>query len=350
MRRTRSCGSAPPSPRRPASTAVRASSTTPAPSSPSPRGTTWRAGWIPPSWPAWSGRGASRMADRAAHRGGSGRCRAATGVQAVSESRQALLEAVALDRGVAAARVGRSFERGTGADRAHRPGSLPPRASGLVHRRVRPRQRVGYPRLHRAERAGRRDARCAGRPLHARRTVRRMPTRVGVVDSIVDAVDGARVDRLVDTLSAPGTALVTLTITEGGYAVDAEHRPDLARDDVVADVSWLRTQLGCRIPGSLRPPAHRARRLLVGLEGRRRSGAGTLSVLSCDNLPANGELTRTALLALAEMAVRDADAGVPRRARSRSSRHPSTGSRPRRRARMSRASERRRGGSTGRPS
>ena len=50
------CASAPPRPRRPASLAARASSTTRARSSPSRRGTTWRADSMPRSWPGWSAR------------------------------------------------------------------------------------------------------------------------------------------------------------------------------------------------------------------------------------------------------------------------------------------------------
>ncbi|MGO2684712.1 MAG: hypothetical protein ACTIAA_10830 [Microbacterium sp.] len=48
---------------------------------------------------------------------------------------------------------------------------------------------------------------------------------LAIIDAIVDAVDGARVDILAETLAAPETALVTLTITEAGYAVDGEVVP-----------------------------------------------------------------------------------------------------------------------------
>ncbi|HEX5858811.1 MAG TPA: mannitol dehydrogenase family protein [Microbacterium sp.] len=219
----------------------------------------------------------------------------------MSESRQAHPEAVALDRRAAAARLGRSFD------------AAPVR---IAH--------IGLGAFHRAHQAWYTDVSDPGNEWGIRAFTGRSARAaemlaaqdglytlversvdadvVGVVDSIVDAVDGARLDRLVQTLSAPETALVTMTITEGGYAVDAEHRPDLTRDDVASDVSWLRTQLAAAALDLSAPPRTALARLLVGLEGRRRSSGGTLSVLSCDNLPANGDVTRTALLALAELA------------------------------------------------
>ena len=211
------------------------------------------------------------------------------------------LDAVPLGRTIAAARVGRSFE---------------PAPVRIAH--------IGLGAFHRAHQAWYTDVTDPANEWGIRAFTGRSPKAaetlaaqdglytlversadgdaVSVIDSIVDAVDGARVDRVVDTLSASGVAIVTLTITEGGYAVDAEHRPDVTRKDVAADLSWLRTHLGRASLDLSNPPRTALARLLVALEGRRRSGGGTLSVVSCDNLPGNGQVTRTALLALAEMA------------------------------------------------
>ncbi|HEU4756456.1 MAG TPA: mannitol dehydrogenase family protein [Agromyces sp.] len=123
---------------------------------------------------------------------------------------------------------------------------------------------------------------------------------VSVVDSISEAVDGARVDRLVETIAAPGTALVTLTITEAGYAVDADGRPDESNTDVRSDLDWLRRNLAASDFDLSAPPRTALARLLAGVEARRRSGAGPLAIVSCDNLPSNGDLTRAAMLELAE--------------------------------------------------
>ncbi|SMH50554.1 fructuronate reductase [Rathayibacter oskolensis] len=123
---------------------------------------------------------------------------------------------------------------------------------------------------------------------------------VSVVDSIVRAEEGARVDRLAEVLSAPETALVTLTVTEAGYALDAEGRPD-------ESVEAMRSDLA-RLPGSLRAgrpdPADAALtplgRLLTALEHRRRADAGPVAVVPCDNLPDNGSFVRRGLRSLAE--------------------------------------------------
>ena len=115
---------------------------------------------------------------------------------------------------------------------------------------------------------------------------------VTVIDAISEAVDGARVDRLVEHVAAPDTALVTLTVTEAGYALDADGRPDLANPAVAADVEWLRRNLDAAQFDLSDAPRTALARLLAGVEARRRAGAGPLAIVSCDNLPENGELTR----------------------------------------------------------
>ena len=125
---------------------------------------------------------------------------------------------------------------------------------------------------------------------------------VTVIDSISEAVDGARVDRLVEHVAAPATALVTLTVTEAGYALDADGRPDVANPAVAADVAWLRRNLDAVQFDLADAPRTALARLLAGIEARRRAGAGPLAIVSCDNLPENGELTRSGMLALAELA------------------------------------------------
>ncbi|HKU30814.1 MAG TPA: mannitol dehydrogenase family protein [Arthrobacter sp.] len=95
-----------------------------------------------------------------------------------------------------------------------------------------------------------------------------------VVGSIVEAVDGADVGRLVELLAAPSTALVTLTITEAAYALTERTTP-----------------MG---------------RLVAGLAARRDADAGPLAVVSCDNLSDNGTVARNAVLSLAS----DVDAGL----------------------------------------
>ena len=100
------------------------------------------------------------------------------------------------------------------------------------------------------------------------------------IDSVVAAHDGADVDALRRYLASPEVAVVTLTVTEGGYGLDADGDPDLADAEVQSDLDALRagattaqTVLG---------------RLILGLDARRRADAGPIAIVPCDNIPDNG--------------------------------------------------------------
>jgi fructuronate reductase len=95
-------------------------------------------------------------------------------------------------------------------------------------------------------------------------------------------------------LEQPEVAVVTITVTEAGYLSRADGHLDAERDAVVADVAALRADPRAPV-GTL--PA----RLVAGLLARRAAGAGPLTVLSCDNLPDNGEVTRTVVAELAAL-------------------------------------------------
>ena len=88
--------------------------------------------------------------------------------------------------------------------------------------------------------------------------------RVEVIGSLVEAHAGDS-PRFVELMAAPTTAVVTLTITEGGYSFDSD-TPPLA--------------LG---------------RLARGLEARRSVGAGPIALVPCDNLPSNAAVLKDAL-------------------------------------------------------
>lgn len=107
-----------------------------------------------------------------------------------------------------------------------------------------------------------------------------------VIPSIVEAIDGSRLDRLDALVAAPATAVVTLTITEAGYRLGRDGLPDETDPVVAADLAGgvPRSSLG---------------RLVAALDARRRT-AGPIAILPCDNLPANGDLVRAGLLAFAE--------------------------------------------------
>ena len=79
----------------------------------------------------------------------------------------------------------------------------------------------------------------------------------------------------------PQVRIVTLTVTEAGYHRALDGGLDVGSHDVRADVSALRAD--ARAAASTAPG-----RLVAGLAARRRSDAGALTVVSCDNLPDNG--------------------------------------------------------------
>ena len=97
-------------------------------------------------------------------------------------------------------------------------------------------------------------------------------------------------EAVLDALAAPQTRIVSLTITEGGYnfnqatgAFNAEH-PDVVHD--------------------LANPAHPTSvfgYLAEALDRRRLLNLPAFTVLSCDNVPENGDMARTTLLAFAAL-------------------------------------------------
>ncbi|MBT2594229.1 mannitol dehydrogenase family protein [Arthrobacter sp. ISL-72] len=112
-----------------------------------------------------------------------------------------------------------------------------------------------------------------------------------VVGSIVEAVDGADVQRLAELVAAPGTAVVTLTITEAAYRLGADGELDRTASDVVADLALLGSGSGS--------PTTPLGRLVFALAARRAAGAGPLAVVCCDNLSHNGRVAHNAVVGLA---------------------------------------------------
>ena len=94
--------------------------------------------------------------------------------------------------------------------------------------------------------------------------------KVRVVGSLVDyrlAVDDAAM--VAATLGDPHVSIISLTITEAGYAEPTDGQPTTC-DLIVA-----------------------------ALDQRRLAGGGPITILSCDNLPGNGTVTRRAMLSAA---------------------------------------------------
>ena len=116
--------------------------------------------------------------------------------------------------------------------------------------------------------------------------------RFEIVGSIAEVHAAARSDRLYALLAAPATAIVTITVTEAGYHLRPDGQLDPDDPAVTHDVHAIRTGA----VGRLRTPAGR---LLAGLVRRDRAGAPPLTVIPCDNLPANGTRLRDAMATLA---------------------------------------------------
>ncbi len=107
-----------------------------------------------------------------------------------------------------------------------------------------------------------------------------------VVGAMIDflQVDGATI---IPRLADPAIRIVSLTITEGGYFMDAgggfdENHPEIVHD--AANPDNPKTVFGL---------------LLAGLKLRRSLGHAPFTVLSCDNLPENGNVTRQSVEGLA---------------------------------------------------
>ena len=102
------------------------------------------------------------------------------------------------------------------------------------------------------------------------------------------------VAKLIARMSDPAIRIVSLTVTEGGWFVDAKTNgfdaahPDIRHDAAHPDAP--KTAFGM---------------ILAALRQRRAAGDAPFTVMSCDNLPENGHVARQTVIGLARLA--DAD-------------------------------------------
>ena len=87
-------------------------------------------------------------------------------------------------------------------------------------------------------------------------------------------------DAVVTLLADPRIRIVTLTVTEKAYLLDPATGRLLIDDELRADLETDRAPR--TVPGLL----------IRGLAARRRADAGPITLLSCDNLPSNGDRLR----------------------------------------------------------
>lgn len=120
--------------------------------------------------------------------------------------------------------------------------------------------------------------------------VERDATSLGarVIGSMVDYIAPGDTDRLLATLSDPAIRIVSLTITEGGYFIDAasgEFNP--THPEIVWDA------------GHIDSPKTVFGLIVAGLMRRRAAGHAPFTVMSCDNIPGNGDVACDAVAGLA---------------------------------------------------
>ncbi len=111
-----------------------------------------------------------------------------------------------------------------------------------------------------------------------------------VTGPMIDFIPPSERARLLTTLADPAIRIVSLTVTEGGYMInpatgkfDPSH-PALQRDAKNPD-----------------DPSSVFGLILHGLKARKAKGLAPYTVMSCDNLPHNGTVTRNAVVGLARL-------------------------------------------------
>ncbi len=111
-----------------------------------------------------------------------------------------------------------------------------------------------------------------------------------ITGSMIDYIKAADSAAILEQLVNPAIRIVSLTITEGGYFInsatgkfDPEH-PDMKRD--AANIDAPMTVFGL---------------ILAGLQRRKAAGIAAFTVMSCDNIPHNGVVTKNSVVGLAKM-------------------------------------------------
>ncbi len=111
---------------------------------------------------------------------------------------------------------------------------------------------------------------------------------IGALRGWIDADDSTGAEAATAALASPAIATVTVTVTEKGYGLTPSAGAlDRTQADIAADLAGIdppRTLLGL---------------LARGLERRRAVGGAPITLLSCDNIPANGRRLKAGLIAFA---------------------------------------------------
>ncbi|HEU4600696.1 MAG TPA: mannitol dehydrogenase family protein [Steroidobacteraceae bacterium] len=112
---------------------------------------------------------------------------------------------------------------------------------------------------------------------------------IRVIGAIRELLVGSeQMDAAFARLCAPETKIVTLTVTEKGYCLDAQGKLQMSHPDIEHDVKSPRT------------PVSTVGWLVEALRRRRAQGIAPFIVMSCDNLMDNGNALRGAMIEYAQ--------------------------------------------------
>lgn len=118
------------------------------------------------------------------------------------------------------------------------------------------------------------------------------PRQIEVLRDVLVAPENPQA--VIDAIADPNVCIVSLTVTEKGYCHDpASGRLNMSHPDIVRDQTQYH-------------PSSAIGYLVRGLQARWQAGAAPLTIMSCDNLPDNGALTRRVVLRLAQEIAPDA--------------------------------------------
>ncbi len=110
------------------------------------------------------------------------------------------------------------------------------------------------------------------------------PARYRLIGSVREVLVAPEAPRdVIAALADPDTRVVTITVTEKGYCRDGDGNLDFASEGIAHDIT------------SEHAPRTLYGFLAAGLARRRSAGGGGLSLVSCDNLAANGEVLHALL-------------------------------------------------------
>ncbi|MEQ3549332.1 mannitol dehydrogenase family protein [Pseudonocardia nematodicida] len=106
-------------------------------------------------------------------------------------------------------------------------------------------------------------------------------------------------EAVIEKIASPDTKIVSLTITEGGYAIDQK------TGEFDPEFPGIRADLEAMASG--KPPSTAFGLVVEALARRRERGTGPLTIMSCDNMQGNGDTARRVFTGVAQQ--RDAELG-----------------------------------------